>query len=265
MNPYFDFSLKKNHLFCNKLEFTSKCVMYTLCELQYFPFLFFSQSIKICIELRKISRKYNKSIDWWKSFLISLLICFANPSAVAFITNSIQPLLRSPVYVPCFIMIWFLVNCSFSDYFYRFIVNSKILSFLLNIINYIITTRELIYGYYFGKDTFKNCISGSLMTSIISTTTGTCVWVLVDYKIKEYYASVCVRNILYCILFSILDRYFNIEIHNIASYFFCFLILFGLLNSYIYGIGEFKSLDNSLINLISNILPYYGNHIYIEY
>jgi hypothetical protein len=167
----------------------------------HFPIFFLIQSVWICTVVRRCSSNF----PWWKSFVISSFMTFLGRVVVAFVTLRRPPLFENPLYIPLFIAIWVLVNCSPFDIVYS-LLNFAPVSFVFQYAFALVQVREVSHGVDLGLRAFP-AGTGALLISLVLTSTESFVWLLFSPETREFSNRVVLRNFAAAVAYLVLTEY----------------------------------------------------------
>lgn len=228
----------------------------------HFPFFFIIQTLLYCIEIRR----KNLMISWKKSLLLGFLVCLSGRMLTGWVTLRDSPLLKTPFYIPMFILIWFFVNGSPMDFIFRFFT-TKFMSFISQFLIVLIQVREATHGISIGLRSFPASPFGSVLISFLLIGIEAIFWNIIS-GIKSRYFGIenFLKNILIGIVFLIVtqyNEYFNkfidcspetikIEILGVTEFIM-------LLNCIIFGIDDSRSIDITLLSYLAKLFKYHGS------
>lgn len=227
----------------------------------HFPIFFAIQSLFICICVRH----FNNKIQWWKSLIVSYGMEFTGRVLTALVTYRKPPLLENPLYSPCFLLIWLLVNASPFDLVFK-IFNSGFMYFVLQILISLIQVRESCHGVDIGLRAFPASIVGSVMTACVLSCTESFVWLIaLPGKCRHFSPQVAIRNLcIACAYLGItqyseyIPSYIDTSREFVKTAILGIVLVIMLLDDVIFGLRGSKGLDCSGLTYATMLFKFQG-------
>ena len=228
----------------------------------HFPFFFVIQSIFICY----IIRHYGQSIKPSESFLTGAFMAFLGRVFTAYFTIRKPPLLENVFYIPVFAVVWFLMNYSPFDLFYK-IVGSCPIVFVMQLVYALIQVRETCHGVDIGLRGFPNSAVGAILLSFVLSSTESLVWMVHNIEVSEFSTVVILRNLAAAIFYFVSTNYpeifpesLQIGKESVKIYILAFYLVIVIVNDILFGLRYRNGLDITFLSYISKICSYSGNN-----
>lgn len=229
----------------------------------HFAIFFALQSLFICTCVRQ----FNPGIKWWKSLIVSYAMEFTGRVLTALVTYRKPPLLENPLYTPCFLVIWMLVNASPFDVVFT-IFNSGFMYFILQILISLIQVRESCHGVDIGLRAFPTSIAGAILTSCILSCTEAFVWlVALPGKCRHFSPLVAIRNLLIAGTYLAITQYpeyvpsyIDTSREFIKTAILCIVLAILLLDDIIFGLKGSKGIDISTLSYLTMLFKFQGGY-----
>lgn len=224
----------------------------------HFPIFFILQITLICY----VSRINLRNKSWTNNIITTFLMAFTGRILAAFFTKRSPPLFDNEYYIPLFLMVWFLINCSPFDIVYR-IINNRFLALVLQFCYGLIQVRETCHGIDIGMRRFRNSAVGAILISFLLSSSESFIWILNNNDVRFFSSKVMMRNIAFSIIyytfFNNILNYFDFRREEVKILLFVLVSLITLIDCVLFGIRSNKSIDITLLSYLSNVVEYKGN------
>jgi hypothetical protein len=228
---------------------------------EHFPVFFVIQSIWICVVIRRFARK----IDWRQSLSAAAASVFLGRLLVAFFTHRPSFLLDRAPYIPIFVVIWYLINCSPRDFVFR-LLNSVPFLIVFQILYSVIQVRQVCHGLDIGMQSFPNGATGAVLLSAVLASTESIVWMIFWDGVREFSNRAVLRNLAAAIAYwalvqyhEIVEPYFVVTNTNIPVWILIVYISVLIFDLLVFGLRGRKGFDLTLLEYVGMAFSYYGN------
>lgn len=256
-------------------EIRLRDICYVLFDLPYYPVLFIIHALYLCVLIR---RNY-RDLKWYKSLLLGYVATFGGRVLLAMIVHREPPLLAHPFYSLIFIAIWTAINSFIYDLVYV-ILNSRFISFFLQLFYGIQQVREIFHGVQIGSRAFPHNWSAAIMLGVILSGFDCFVMSIPGKKIREFSGKTLLRIILITIIYQAsrtegpaIESFVNKQLKNInVDYTFEMftgntlrLVLLAVmeipyfLEMLFFGVRDPRGIDITLVSLFGLIFKYRGS------
>ena len=243
---------------CSNLTFP-ECIF----KIEYFPVFFIIQCFFICLSIRRHATR----LPWFKSLMFTGFMFLTGRVITAFVCFKPNPFLQNPFYLPCFLLVWFLVNASPYDIVYK-ICEFPPVFFILQILYCIIQTRQVVSGISIGESQYPDSPPSIVLISVILSSAESFIFIITNQKSRDFSTAVLSRNLLAASSIVIhkhfheyLDKICKITNMQLQLIILIINILIAIANDIIYGLKDNNSIDVTFLTYLIRLCPYYGHSL----
>lgn len=224
----------------------------------HFPVFTVLQLVFICSAARK--GLANKA--WTCNIATTFLMAFAGRTAAALLTRRPTPLFENEYYVPLFLLVWFLVNCSPFDAVYR-LIDTRVCSLVLQLAYGLIQVRETCHGVDIGLKRYHSSAVGPVLISFLLSSAESFIWVLKNKDVRFFSTKVILRNVAFSIAYMVLTggcaAGFSYDRGETKIALWALTSVVTVVDCALFGIVGNGAVDVTLLSYLSYVVEYKGD------